>query len=70
MLMQHLVGGPHALTPLGEDIEDIRQVGIQREFLQRNLFRHAEMIELANRRFHLIDGNVGETATPDGFDIS
>src|ERR1700685_1694439 len=70
MLTQHLLGGPHALAPLGGDIEDVRQVGIQREFLQRNLLRQAETIELADRRFHLIDGNVGVAATPGGFDIS
>ena len=56
--------------PLGGDIEDVRQVGIQREFLQRNLLRQAETIELADRRFHLIDGEVDAAATPDGFDIS
>src|ERR1017187_6635350 len=70
MLTQHLLGGSHALTSLGGYIEDVRQVRIQREFLHRNLLRQAEMIELANRRFHLIDGDVGAAATPDGFDIS
>src|ERR1035437_628824 len=70
MLTQHLLGGSHALTSLGGDIEDVRQVGIQRELLHRNLLREAETIELADRRFHLIDGDVGAAATPDGFDIS
>ena len=36
----------------------------------RNLLRQAETIELADRRLHLIDGDVGVAATPDGFNIS
>src|ERR1700756_918649 len=70
MLTQHLLGGSHALISLAGDIEDVRQVGIQRKFLHRNLLRQAETIELADRRFHLIDGNVGAATTPGGFDIS
>src|SRR5258707_2109914 len=70
MLTQHLLGGSHALTSLGGDIEDVRQVGVQREFLQRNLLWQGETIELADRGLHLIDGDVGAAATPDGFDIS
>src|SRR5271170_6365545 len=70
MLMQHLLGGPHALAPLAGDIEDVLEVGIEREFLHRNLLRQAETIELADRRFHLIDGDIGAAATPDGIGIS
>src|ERR1017187_3185618 len=70
MLTQHFVGSPHALAPLGGDIEDVRQVGIERQFLHRNLLRQAETIELADRRFHLVDGDIGAAATPDGFDVA
>src|ERR1700677_3323045 len=70
MLMQHLLRWSHSLMSLAGDIEDVRQVGIQRKFLHRNFIRQAETIELADRRFHLIDGDVGAAATPDGFDIS
>ena len=69
MLAQHFLGGPHALLPLAGDIEDVREVGIEREFLHRNLLRQAETIELADSRFHLIDGDVGAAATPDGVEI-
>ena len=69
MLTQHLHGRSHALAPLGRDIEDVREVGIERKFLHRNFLRQAETIELADCRFHLIDGDVGAAATPDRFDI-
>jgi len=70
MLTQHFLGRSHAFMPLGEILKMSDRSEIEREFLDRNLLRQAEMIELADRRFHLIDGDVGAAATPEGLDLS
>ena len=70
MLIQHLMRRVEPLASLGGDIEDVREVGIQRKFLAPEFLRQAETIELADRRLHFIDGDVGAAATPSGFDIS
>ena len=35
ILTQHLLGGPHTFAPLGGDLEDVREVRVQREFMRR-----------------------------------
>src|SRR4051794_22848144 len=70
MLAQRILRRANTFATLLGDVEDVREIGVERQVLDRNVFQRSEAIELSDGGFHFVDGDVGATAAANGILIA